>query len=62
MLWLIIQSKMHIYNLVQDRDQWRALENTVMKLLFPYAVGKFLSSFTIGGFSGRTQLYGVIYM
>jgi hypothetical protein len=30
--------------MVQGRDQWRALVNTVMKLRFPYNIGKFLSS------------------
>jgi hypothetical protein len=35
-------------DLAQDRDQWRALVNTA---------GMFLSSCTIGGFSGRTQLH-----
>jgi hypothetical protein len=31
-------------NLAQDRDQWRALVNTAMKLGVPSNVGKFLSS------------------
>jgi hypothetical protein len=40
-------------DLAQDRDQWRALANTVMKLWAPHNAGKFLSSCTFGGFSGR---------
>jgi hypothetical protein len=43
-------------DLAQDRDQWRALVNTVMNLLIPLNAGKFLSSCTTGGFSRRAQL------
>ena len=31
-------------DLAQDRDNWRALANAVMKLLVPYNAGNFLTS------------------
>jgi hypothetical protein len=43
-------------DLAQDRDQWRALVNTAMKLRVPLNAGKFSSGCTIGGFSRRAQL------
>jgi hypothetical protein len=39
-----------------DRDQRRALVNTVMNHRVPYNAGKFLGGCTIGSFSRRAQL------
>jgi hypothetical protein len=38
-------------DLAQDRDQWRALVNTIMTLRISQNMGKFLSSWATGGFS-----------
>jgi hypothetical protein len=40
-------------DLAEDRDQWKALANTLMSLPVPQNVGKFLSSCTTGSFSRR---------
>jgi hypothetical protein len=44
-------------DLVQDRDQWSTLVNTVMNIRFPPNAGNILSGYTIGSFSRRAQLH-----
>jgi hypothetical protein len=46
-------------NLAKNRDQWRALVNTVMNLWVPQNAGKFLRSCIVGGLSRRAQLHEV---
>jgi hypothetical protein len=43
-------------DVVQEREQWRALVNTVMNLRVTLNAGKFSSGCTIGGSSRRAQL------
>jgi hypothetical protein len=45
--------------LIQDKDQWWALVNTVMNLWVSKNVVKLLSNWTAGGFSRRAQLHEV---
>jgi hypothetical protein len=44
-------------DLARDRDQWRAVVNTVMNLPVPYNAGNFLRSCIIGSFSRRAELH-----
>jgi hypothetical protein len=46
-------------DVAQDKDQWRALANTVMNLRVLQNAEKFLSSYTTCGFSRRAQLHAV---
>jgi hypothetical protein len=46
-------------DLAWDRDQRKALVNTVVNLQVPFNVWKFLSSCTAGRFSRRAQIHGV---
>jgi hypothetical protein len=46
-------SDMDCIDLAENRDQWRALVNTVMNLRVPQNSGKFSRSCKIGDFSRR---------
>jgi hypothetical protein len=48
---------MDLIDLAQDRDQWRALVNAVMKLFVRQNAGKFFSGCTIDSCSRRAQLH-----
>jgi hypothetical protein len=43
-------------NMAQNRNQWRALVNTILNLWVILNAGEFLSGCTIGGSSRRAQL------
>jgi hypothetical protein len=51
--------RMDWLDMAQDKDQWRALVNTVMNLRVPLNTGKLLNSCTTVGLSRRTLLRGV---
>jgi hypothetical protein len=46
-------------DLAQDRDQWKALLNTVMNLSGSIKCWEIREGCATGGFSRRTQLHGV---
>jgi hypothetical protein len=46
-------------DLVQDRDQWATVVNTIMSLQVPQNAGKFFSSYATGSFSRMDQIHEV---
>jgi hypothetical protein len=50
---------MDLVDMAQDRDQRKALVNTVLNLRVPQNAAKFFSRCPTGGFSRRAQLHEV---
>jgi hypothetical protein len=48
---------MDLFDLDQDRDQWRTVVNTVMNLRVSQNTEELLSSCSTGGLSSRAKLY-----
>jgi hypothetical protein len=44
-------------DMAQDKDQWKALGNTLLNFRVPQNAGKFLSGCTIDGSLRRAQLH-----
>jgi hypothetical protein len=60
MKMVLIWGGMEWIDLAQDRDQWKAVVYTIMSLRVPYNAGKFLSSCTTDGPSGRARLHKLV--
>jgi hypothetical protein len=56
-MWWEVVNRMHM---AQDRDQWRALVNTITNLRVPKKAGNFLTSWVTVSFS-RTVLHAVSF-
>jgi hypothetical protein len=48
---------MDLINLAENRDQWRAVVNTVINLRVPWNIVNFLNGWATGDFSRRTHLF-----